>query len=263
MRSYHLALTVWLLAAGALLGGFAVAEPRTVKVGGYPFPPFVEGTLQSEWSGLAPDLIALLNRSQSDYHFTFLPTSASRRYHDFDNGRFDLIFFESPHWGWEDRAVESLRGPSLGGEVFIAAARQGRGQDYFADRSGKRIALFSGYHYAFAGYNADKAHLRREHNAIITFSQESSLQMVLRDRVELAVIPTAFLERYLNEHPGYRQQLLVAAEPDQHYRYMLVKRASSEPTLAYLAGLLSRVEEGGEWQRLLARHGLLASVESE
>ncbi|MEH6672183.1 substrate-binding periplasmic protein [Halopseudomonas sp.] len=252
-----------LLAAGALLAGLAAAQPRPVNVGGYPFPPFVESDRQGEWSGVTLELLALLNRSQQDYRFIFQPTSASRRYHDFDNDRFDLVFFESPHWGWNEHAVQSLVGPTLGGEVFVAAARQGRSQAYFADRSGKRIALYSGYHYAFAGYNADKSYLRREHNAILTFSQESSLQMVLRDRVELAVIPAAFLQRYLSEHPDYRDKLLVAAEPDQRYRYLLVKRASSEPDLAYLSDLVARLEDTGELQKLLERHGLLASIGSQ
>lgn len=249
------------MCVGVLSGSLAAADPRPVKVGGYDYPPFAERNAQGEWSGLSLDLIELLNRSQTEYQFSFSPTSASRRHHDFDNDRFDLVFFESPRWGWAGREVVSLRGPPLGGEVFIAAARPGRGQDYFADRSGKRIALFSGYHYAFAGYNRDKEYLRREHNAVITFSQESSVQMVLRGRVDLAVVPMAFLERYTNEHTGYRQQLLVSLEPDQFYQYLLVKRTDSEPPLAYMKMLLQRVVEEGELQKLLARHGLLASVD--
>lgn len=267
MRSLLNALSLCCIMVGTLAGSVAgvlgvspvQAEQREVRVGGYIFPPFAEQSVDGEWSGLTIDLITQLNMVQQDYRFAFLPTSATRRYHDYDNGRFDLMFFESPHWGWQDREVVSLRGPSVGGEVFVAAARPGRDQSYFADRSGKRVALFSGYNYAFAGYNPDKGYLRRKHNAIITFSHDSSLQMVLRDRVDLAVVPEGYLERYLSQNQQYRSQLLIAAEPDQYYRHILIKREASEPPLAYMEQLLTRLEENGTMQRLLARYGLPGS----
>lgn len=250
-----------MLLAILFAGSTTAVVPQAVKVGGYVFPPFVEYGPEAGWTGLTIDLIASLNAAQGDYRFEFYPTTATRRYHDFVEGRFDLLFFESPHWGWKDHPVVSLLGPQVGGDVFIAAARSGRGQDYFASLTGKRIALFSGYHYAFAGYNPDKDYLRQAHNAIITFSHESSMQMVLRDRVDLAVISQAYLERYLNGQPEYRSQVLIAAEPDQYYRHILVKRESSQPRLSELAGLLERLQEDGTMQKLLARHGLLVSKE--
>ncbi|WP_188434360.1 substrate-binding periplasmic protein [Halopseudomonas salina] len=267
MRALLKALRLcWIMVGTLAVSGVGVlgaspvqAEPREVRVGGYIFPPFAEQSIEGEWSGVTIDLIAQLNMVQQDYRFAFLPTSATRRYHDFDNERFDLMFFESPQWGWQDRDVVSLRGPAVGGEVFVAAAKPGRDQAYFADRSGKRVALFSGYNYAFAGYNPDKGYLRRKHNAIITFSHDSSLQMLLRGRVDLAVIPQGYLERYLDQNQQYRSQLLIASEPDQYYRHILIKREASEPPLAYMEQLLARLEEEGTMQMLLSRYDLPGS----
>lgn len=260
MRSILPMLGRCLVIAGLLISNLVIAEPQPVRVGGYVFPPFVETNPDGDWSGTTIDLIELLNASQERYRFEFIPTSATRRYRDFANGRFDLLFFESPQWGWQNHPVVGVRGPSVGGEVFIAASRPGRGQGYFAQRKGKRIAVLSGYHYAFAGYNPDKRYLRQQHDAIVTFSQKSSVQMVLRDRADLAVISQAFLERYLDQFPEYRSQLLIAAEPDQHYQHVLIKREPSEPELDYLIALLDRLEERGAMQELLARHGLLVST---
>ncbi|WP_373186865.1 substrate-binding periplasmic protein [Halopseudomonas sp.] len=257
MRPAFRALFLPLLLTVLFAGSASAAEPQSVSVGGYVFPPFVEYGPESGWTGLTIDLIAALNASQEQYDFEFFPTSATRRYHDFVNGRFDMLFFESPHWGWKNQLIVSLPGPRVGGEVFIAAAQPGRGQDYFVSLHGKRIALFSGYHYAFAGYNSNKNYLRQTHNAIITFSHESSMQMVLRNRVDLAVIPQGFLQRYLDGQPEYRSQLLISAKPDQYYRHILIKRESSEPRLSELASLLKRLDEEGTMQELLARHGLL------
>jgi ABC-type amino acid transport substrate-binding protein len=263
MRLILFALGLWLIANGVSaenVASTAVDAPQPVMVGGYVFPPFSDQNPKGEWSGLIIDLIALLNVSQKEYRFEFMPTAATRRYHDFANGRFDLMFFESPHWGWQDKPIVSLRGPVIGGEVFIAAAKPGRGQEYFADHKGKRIALFSGYHYRFAGFKRDKQYLRREHNAIITFSQDSSLQMVLRGRVELAVIPEAYLASYLKAFPQYRSQLLIADEPDQYYEHLLIKREGSYPPLRYLSVLIERLQDEGELQKLFVRHGLSVST---
>ena len=264
MRSLLFMFCLWLTATGVFaekIGAIAVDAPQPVMVGGYVFPPFSEQNSKGEWSGLIIDLIALLNVSQKDYQFQFMPTAATRRYHDFANGRFDLMFFESPHWGWQGKPIVSVRGPVIGAEVFIAAAQIGRGQAYFANHKGKRIALFSGYHYRFAGFNRDKQYLQREHNAIITFSQDSSVQMVLRGRVELAVIPEAYLASYLKAFPQYRSQLLISDEPDQYYEYLLIKREGSDPPLDYLSELMLRLQGEGELQKLFVRHGLSVTTE--
>ncbi|UAW97119.1 transporter substrate-binding domain-containing protein [Halopseudomonas nanhaiensis] len=244
------ALLLWCMASCAL------AEPVPVRVGGYVFPPFVQVSSDGEWSGVTLDVVSELNAMQSAYRFEFVPTAAARRYGELEAGHYDMLFFENPAWGWQSEDIQSLEGAVLGRALFIARAVDGRGQEYFDVRQDKRIALFSGYHYAFAGFIADPAHLRDAHNAVLTFSQESNIQMVLRRRVDLAVVTESFLEAYLSRHPQYRSRLLVADEADQYYQHFLVMRSGAEPGLERMKAYLDRLQDSGVLARILERNGI-------
>lgn len=235
------------------------AEPVQVSVGGYNFPPFVDGPSGGQWSGLTLDLLAAMNRLQSDFQFVFFATSASRRFRDFDRHLYDMMLFESPHWGWQNKPVDSLPGPLSGRDVFIAKAEPGRGQAYFEQRQGKRIVLLSGYHYAFAGFNADLKYLRKEYDAVTTSSHGSLIQMVLRGRAELGVVTEASLQHYLARYPQHQGQLLVGQTADQHYQHALIMRHGAMPGIAYMADLFAQLNSQGELSRLRARYGLADS----
>lgn len=243
-------LLLWSLAAGV------AAQPTPVRVGGYVFPPFVEVSSEGVWSGVTIDLIEQLNAMQSEYRFEFVPTAAARRYRELENGQFAMLFFENPAWGWQGHDVESIEGIVLGRELFIAHAERGRGQEYFDHREGRRIALFSGYHYAFTGFISDPTQLRDVHNAVLTFSQESNVQMVLRGRVDMAVVTESFLEAYLSRHPYYRSRLLIAEEPDQYYQHFLLMRRGAAPTVEEMKSYIDRIREAGVLAQLLERNGI-------
>lgn len=89
----RLLIFVCLLMALPALAG----EP--VRVGAYHFPPYVVKPESAQPEGVLPELLAAINALQSNYRFTLVPTSVTRRYRDLQSGRFDLILFESPGWG--------------------------------------------------------------------------------------------------------------------------------------------------------------------
>lgn len=234
----------------------AMADSVTVRVGGYVFPPFVEVSSEGEWSGVTLDIIEQLNAMQAAHRFEFVPTAVARRYRELETGHFDMLFFENPAWGWQGQDTQSIEGIMLGRALFIARARDGRSQEYFDDRRGKRIALFSGYHYAFAGFISDPDHLRDAHNAVLTFSQESNIQMVLRGRADMAVVTESFLEAYLSRHPHYRSSLLVAEEADQYYQHFLLMRSGAEPGLPAMKRYLDSLQDSGVLGQILERNGI-------
>ena len=234
----------------------ALSDPVTVRVGGYLFPTYMQHQADGQWSGLTPDVLEALNALQDDIHFELFPTSANRRYLDFANGQFDMMLFESPNWGWQDYPVYSVKGPLVGREVFIAKADEQLGQQYFRDIEGKRIALFSGYHYAFAGFNPDKNQLRERFGAIITFSHESNIQMVLRGRADLSVVSDAYLDRYLRTYPQYRAQLLVSDFADQSYDDFFLVRTGTQADREQLEGYVRQLLASGYWDELMDRYHL-------
>ena len=102
----------------------AIAETQKVKIGAYPFPPYVE-VKDNKITGVLPEIIDILNESQTDFHFSLVLTSAKRRYVDFKKSRFDLMLFEDLSWGWEEaRLKDKLQASSAflkSGEVFFTA----------------------------------------------------------------------------------------------------------------------------------------------
>ena len=250
------ALVLCLLCCLSLLQLSAAAAMQEVRVGGYHFPPYVERPESSQPQGLVPDLLQALNAAQQHYHFVLVPTSAPRRYRDLENGRFDLMFFESSTWGWQGTPYLKLELDVDDAEVFVAAAQPGRGQEYFQDLSGKRMALYHGYHYGFADFNADPDYLARRYSAMLTYSHDSNLLMLLAQRADIAVVTRSYLEMFLDRHPVLVPELLVSERSDQLYHHQVLLRRDGPLQPEQVTELLGLLKKSGEFSRLLDRYRL-------
>jgi ABC-type amino acid transport substrate-binding protein len=248
-----------LVALCAVLVSTAFAA-QPVRVGVYDFPPYVVKPESPQPVGLVPELLAALNQAQSEYRFSLVPTSVTRRYRDLQSSRFDMILFESPQWGWQDTEHEALDLHIEDAEVYVARAEPGRGQDYFEQTSGKRLALYTGYHYGFADFNSDQQYLREELGAVLTYSHDSNLTMLLRDRADIAVITRSYLEIYQDRNPELRSQLLVSERVDQVYRHQALFRPQAPLSAQQFAALLQELSRRGTLGELLARYHVRATA---
>lgn len=252
-----------LLAALAL---FASLEPalaaEVVKVGGAHFPPYVIKPESEAATGLLPELLEALNQAQADYRFVMLPTAIPRRFRDFQSGRIDMAVFENPGWGWQDIEAARIDMGLEDAEVFVAHKRDSRGQDYFRSLDGKRLALYSGYHYGFAGFDADPEYLMREFNAMLTYSHDSNLLMVLRDRADIALVTRSYLGMYLERNPDVAGQFLVSDRVDQYYRHYALLRPGAPITPERFARLLETLRADGSLERIFGRYRIRVSPAS-
>lgn len=243
--------------------GLLAAQPllaaQLIKVGAYHFPPYVSKPESEAPQGLLPDLLATLNAQQSDYQFVLVPTSVTRRFRDFQSARYDLIMFESPTWGWQNTPHETFDLQVQDAEVYVAKAAAGRGQEYFSQFSGKRLALYNGYHYGFAQFNADPEYLAKQFNAVLTYSHDSNLLMVLRERADLTVVTRSYLHRYLLRYPEQRTQMLVSDRVDQVYRHQALLRPNAPISVEGLRGLLRQLRDGGQLSALYRQYDLTQS----
>lgn len=244
-----------LLIGAMLLASQWVSAAQPVKVGAYHFPPYIAKP-ESVPNGLLPELLAALNGSQDAFRFELVPTSVTRRYRDFIHGRYDLILFESPNWGWKGIDAERLDLQIADAEVYVAHAEPGRGQTYFNSLKGKRMALYSGYHYGFAGFNADQEYLSSTFNAVLTYSHDSNLLMLLHRRADLSVLPRSYLRIYLQSHPQEQAELLVSERTDQVYHHHALLRRGGPISAAQLQGLLDLLEKNGQLGELLRGYQL-------
>jgi len=135
-------------------------------------------------------------------------------------------------------------------EVFVAKKLEGRDQHYFDDLQGKRLALFNGYHYAFARFNPDPQYLRKAYNATLTYSHDSNLLMVQAGRADIALVTRSYLSDFLARNPASLDQLMASERIDQVYHHYALLRPDAPISDQKFAALLRELREAGELTRI-------------
>lgn len=203
---------------------------------------------------------AFLNDMQKDYLFAYREIPARRRYEQMSEGRIDMIFFEMPVWGWEDRAAAVEATPVLltGAEVMVARAADaaGQGEAYFQNLRERRLALTLGYHYGFANFNADPDYLKSNFDVVFSNSQRVSLRQLIAGGADIAIVNNAFLARELRLEPALEQKLMVSSTPDQRYDLPILVRRSGPVSAKAMTDLLARLHSSGALQTFFTEQGL-------
>lgn len=226
-----------------------------VKVGGYSFEPFVSHH-NGQTSGLALDLIKLLNESQQDFHFEFVLTSPKRRYLDFDNNRFDVIFFENKDWGWQQKEIDSSQIFLTDGEVYITFKTPEKNQMYFNTITNQSIAGMLGYHYGFAKFDSNEVNLKQQFNITLVNKQNTIINQVLAQKVEIGLVTSSYLQRQFKVNPQLKRQLLVSDKLDQVYNHTILVRKKSALSVSQINGLLSMLRNSKRLSDLFSQYGL-------
>lgn len=239
-----------MLAALAALWVLPAQAVQVVRVGAAHFPPYTIRPENGADTGLLPELVQALNHSQSDYRFELVPTSIPRRFGDFKEGRTDMAIFENPDWGWKDIPHTTVDMGLEDAEIFVAQKEPGRQQSYFADLKGKRLALYSGYHYEFANFNADPKYLAETYNATLTYSHDSNLLMVLRGRADIALVTRSYLFDYLLRNDKVRDELLVSQRIDQIYHHYAILSPKAPITGEAFGKLLQGLRDSGQMLKI-------------
>lgn len=157
-----------------------------------------------------------------------------------------MAIFENPDWGWQDVPHTLVDMGLEDAEIFVTQKLPDRQQSYFEDLRGKRLALFSGYHYAFAQFNSDPKFLIGQFNATLTYSHDSNLQMMLRGRADIALVTRSYLSDYLLRSPQLASQLLVSERIDQVYHHYALIRPQAPISAEAFGRLLQKLREGGQ-----------------
>lgn len=231
---------------------------QTVYVGGYAFPPYVSISESGDATGLTPDLIQKLNKLQDRYEFRFAITSPLRRYEDFSDGKFSMLLFEMPEWGWKSRNIPVSVSDTIAtdGEVYIARAMTGRYQSYFDRVKYRKIVGILGYNYGFSGFRNDPDYLRSRFDISLVTDHETTIKMVMGGRVDVGVVTLSYLRRYLRKHPKLADKLLVSEGFDQKYRLGILAKPGTTPDVQEVAAMIRQLEKNGEMDALWRKYGL-------
>lgn len=234
----------------------AALAQEVVRVAAAHFPPYTVHPESGADTGLLPDLVAALNRVQNRYAFTLVPTSLPRRFQDLRQGRVDMAIFENPRWGWQTTPHVAVDMGLEDAEVFVGRRMDGRDDRYFLNLAGKRLALYSGYHYAFADFNAEPQYLASHYRATLTYSHDSNLLMVARNRADIALVTRSYLTGFFEKHPELQGELLVSQRTDQIYHHYALLRTNAPISGEELAGYLEQLHVNGEMKRLFAPYNV-------
>ncbi len=245
-------MMLWLLLAQL---SSAVTAPIEIKVHFDSFPPYsiLEGTKRS---GIAVEMINIMNEFQSRYHFSFITNPPMRRFQHFDQGKYDMSTFDHLHWGWDKDAVDASDVYLRGGEKYVALAKGNRGQEYFDVFQGKKIGAYLGYHYAMANFNNDPKTLLETYNMELSTSHKGNLLKLLKGRVDMVILTDAFLSRWFILHPEDKNKLLVSDKWDQEYKFVLIIRKGISPTVKEINELLQKMKQAGVLTPIWKKYGI-------
>lgn len=239
----------------------ASAHQTTITLGVYHFPPIASVGQNGEAEGLLGDLLKALEQTPPGLSFQIVHTSPKRRHLDFDAGLYDVIFFESPQWGWSERPVDVTAPILEDEELYVALNTRGRDASFFENLRQRNIVAISGYHYRLTGYETDTAVLEEQFSIEFSDSHSRNLKLIMADRpsvAEIAIVSESYLQRYLSEHPGDRPKLLIADDPDQRYQLSIIVRKNAVTTADDFLRLLAPLVRSGQYQRLVEKWNLAA-----
>ncbi|WP_404339963.1 PhnD/SsuA/transferrin family substrate-binding protein [Pseudoalteromonas mariniglutinosa] len=214
---------------------YQVMAKTLVRVGAYEFPPYVELD-RDQTKGLTVDLINQLNKIQQEYHFQLVLTTPVRRYIAYEQAMFDAIFFEDLNWGWQQRNINIKNSSTVATdeEVFIALKRVAKSQLWFNDFSDKTITGILGYHYQIADYKIVPEVLEKKYNMTLVNDHQASIELVLKQRTDAAIVTRSFLHQYSQQHPVQSDQLLISDRVAQVYQHQLLLRPDHKLDIATL-----------------------------
>ncbi len=252
--------TLAVIIAALLLGGIPIAQAKTViTVGAYHFPPVAEVSEDRQPQGLLADLIQGLDAAHDDIDIQIFHTSPKRRHLDFDAGLYDVMFFESPNWGWTNRDITVSRPILIDEDFYIALRKPGRDLDFFDDIRNRQLIAISGYHYGFADLENDTKTLKNKFRIEFSDSHSRNLNLIKADRpsvAEVAIISRAYLQMHLSQQPDDWRHLLISDRLDQRYELRIIARKNGPVSASDMMQRLAPLVTDGSYRMMVEKWGL-------
>lgn len=250
-------LVTTLFAVGLTLST-ARAETE-IRVGVYNFPPIASINEDNQVAGLLAETLERVADAHQDIRFKIIHTSPQRRHLDFEAGLYDVIFFESPNWGWESRDFNATIPILTDEDIYLALKKPGRDLSFFDDVSKRRIVAISGYHYGFADLETDNSELEKRFSIEFSDSHQRNINLIKADRpsvAEVAIVSRAYLQNHLKRHPEDWNTFLVSEVPDQSYRLSIITHPDAPVDAEGMIRLFEPLMESGQYRLLVEQWGL-------
>lgn len=237
-------------------GKIATQAIPKIHVGGYQFAPYVNQQADGRYTGLTLDIINALNQIQQEVTFVFVATSIEHRYQAYSLGRFDMMMFESPTWGWQDIATHFIPLHIHDGEAFIALKTHAHNQGYFDDMTNKSIVFVKGYHYQFAQFETKAEILSKQFKPLFVNNNKASIESIIRKRADVAPVTYSYLQHYLKVNPKDKNLLLISDKWDQEYAHGILLKPHLQLDEKKLSEWVQQLSRSGQLGKLAAQYGI-------
>lgn len=233
-------------------------EPIDVYVAAYEFPPFYSKEMSRHVTG---EMITSLNFMQSNYRFILREVPVKARYQALAaDGCCDVMFFETPEWGWAQGASRhnidlGVTTPIVhGSERFVIHKREGITGAEFSDYRNKRIGGISGYHYSFTGKRTTTELLEREYGMYLSNSHMTNIRMLINDRLDMIMLTDEFIASLKNTE--YYNKLAFSPHPDNSYTLSMLVNNDKAIDVHIMSELLQQLNAEGELDALFRSFNL-------
>ncbi len=230
---------------------FPCLAKTRITVGAYEFTPYFYLLPSGHQTGITVETVRLLNSLQKEYTFEIMQMPANRRYQFFERKRADLILFEDPAWEWAKYKYEFLPLEVEDGEVYVTRAGTSSPKS-FEELRKMKIAIVRGYHYSFAGFDADERFLKKNFTVELAENPEACLNLVTRGISDVTVVAKSFIYDFLRRNPSYRDKITVSNNYDSVYRLGLILNPKGRISRAKLEPIIAKLKKQPEFQKLIA-----------
>ncbi|WP_374075111.1 substrate-binding periplasmic protein [Bdellovibrio bacteriovorus] len=223
-----------------------------IRVGAYDFPPYYEFH-KSKHIGITTQTVKILNSLQKDYTFVIQRVPANRRYQTLERNRVDLYLYEDPAWEWSKYSYEFIPLDVEDGEVYITKAGALPAPQTFEELKKLRIAVVQGYHYGFAGLDADERALKKNFRIEILDNSKTCLHFVATGRADVTIVAKSFIYDFIRKNPDYRDKISISNNYDSIYKLGVVLSPKSRIPRAKMEALVDNLKKNAEFQENIRR----------
>ncbi|BDW87341.1 amino acid ABC transporter substrate-binding protein [Thalassospira tepidiphila] len=228
-------------------------ERIPVKVGAYEYSD-VFYYEDGQPKGVVPQLIKLLNDLQEDYEFRLVETSSRRRYEDLLSGQLDLVLLDSATWEWQGLDVNFSDTLFTEVDLYVALASGEDPQALFSNVTSYPILCVLGFHYGFAGFNADPAFLQENFDVLLRYNEQEVLDGLLAGEAQIGIISAGFLTTKMSEQPELIDKLVFSVMPGGRYDLVSVLSRNSAISLEHFNQLIAKLKDSGAADHLWQHH---------
>lgn len=216
-------------------------------------PPFLLDTDATR--GLDADLVAYLNRKGGPFRFVLHYVPRNRLNRMIEHKLLDgLVVGVNPVWFGDRDEQRYFWSPSYLTDEDIVVSRKAQPVEYRKPESllGLRVGLPAGFYYAGISELAAAGKLVREDGR----NEETNLRKLAAGRLDVTIVSRSTYTYLLARYPEWREELFVAAHPEDRFERRFLIPRSMGRVHAHLQKVLMDVGRDPEWQRILGRYQL-------